>query len=211
MDIFNQRLWDTPFYYTSQISATAFEKEYADQDHPSEKAERLDTFHKLSYVAHMGPVDIIPYGSFRETIYSRLKSETRAVGRAVIGGGVDLFTRFHRVFDITTNAVGLDINGLRHIFAPSVKYFYTAKPTVGDNDLFQMDDIDAIDDTQGVTFSIENKLRTKRHAGDQMETIDVVRLISSVDYLFHLRKNGHGFDDKFRNLKFDLEDNLTHG
>ncbi|MFC1480165.1 LPS assembly protein LptD [Candidatus Omnitrophota bacterium] len=207
LDVPNQRLWETPFYYSTDMSGTIFNKEYSFGDSPSEKVNRFDSSHRLTYVTHLGPLNLAPYGTFRGTAYSREKTKQKITARGAIGAGIDSFMRFHRIFNVATNAFGLEINGLRHIIVPSVNYFYVHKPTVDRDKLFQMDEIDTIDKENGFTLSVENKLQTKRDIGGELKSTDLLRSIVSVDYLFRMKKNSFAFQDdhRFETLKFDLE------
>ncbi|MDD4956530.1 MAG: LPS assembly protein LptD [Candidatus Omnitrophica bacterium] len=216
--VLDQSLWDTPLYYSSETSTTYFEKAFAeDLDIPSQGVYRLDTVHKLSYMAKIGPLAINPYGSFRETIYGHTQrgdESDEAVARSVVSGGVDVFARFYKVFNITTNVMGIEVNGLRHIFAPGVKYFHTHQPSIDREELFQMDDKDALEKENGITLLLENKLQTKWENEDGgTESVDLVRATVSTDYFYRFKKGtwsskddgSHLDEGVFRNLKFDLE------
>ncbi|MFQ5951900.1 MAG: LPS-assembly protein LptD [Candidatus Omnitrophota bacterium] len=207
MDIPDQRLWETTIYYGGKHSFNVFDKQYAFEKHPPEKVKRFDTFHKLSYVAKAGPVNLTPFGTFRETLYSRNKWEGDVISRETIGGGLDMSTRFHRIYDIETDAAGLDIHKIRHLIVPSAKYFTTHQPTVDKDSLFQMDEIDSLEKENGVTLSLENKLQTKRGSEGKEKPVDLVRFIVSTDYLFRMEKDKFKFkkEGKFENLAFDLE------
>jgi LPS-assembly protein len=207
MEIPDQRLGDIPLYYGSEWSGTYFDKDYDNDSIPDEEVKRLHTRQQLSYVLKAGPVNFKPYGEFRETFYMQDRwGDNRA--RMALAGGISVFSRLHRIYDYDTDFLGLDINDVRHIFAPSVDYYHMHTPTVDSKDLFQMDDIDALEKQNFVSLSMENKLQTKRHTEDgKLETVDLVRLISSVDYHFLMEKKSFTFEDggDFRDLKFDLE------
>ncbi|MBD3426370.1 MAG: LPS assembly protein LptD [Candidatus Omnitrophica bacterium] len=207
LDIPDQRLWKTPLYYRSVWSATAFEKDYAFLAQPTEKTERLDTYHKFSYVTKLGPVNVTPFGEFRGTLYSKRKNDSEGAARMIMSAGVDVFSRFHRVYDYHTDALGLDINGLRHIVVPKMTYFHRFDPTIDKNKLFQMDSIDAIDKDNVVNLGLESKLQTKRKINGQMKSVDLLRFLTSVDYRFRMKKKSLGLEDggDFEDLKFDLE------
>ena len=208
IDIPNQRLWETSFYYTSETSATAFEKEYErDLDSPREKVQRLDTYHKLSYATGVGPLNIVPFGEIRETAYTRRNLDKKSVLRTSLSGGVDTFMRFHRIYDVETDYLGLDINGLRHIIVPKATYFHRPQPKVHKDDLYQMDELDAMEKENYVSLSLENKLQTKHGPASDLKATDLVRTIVSVDYFFRMKKKSFDFVDggQFRNLNFDLE------
>jgi lipopolysaccharide assembly outer membrane protein LptD (OstA) len=130
LDVPNQRLWDTKFYYKSESSGTIFDKEYEFESSPPEKVARGDTFHTLSYVSKIGFLNLTPYGTIRESVYSRHRWNDHFISRAAFGGGVNAFTRFHRILDFDTDFMGLDINDIRHIIVPSAEYFHLHQPTV---------------------------------------------------------------------------------
>ncbi|MDD5633853.1 MAG: LPS assembly protein LptD [Candidatus Omnitrophica bacterium] len=207
LDIPNQNLWNTPFYYTSQSQATAFAKKYSYGSQSSEYVNRFFTSHTLSYVADLGPVKVTPYGTVDGLVYSRTKKSMNPKVRAIFESGVDVSSRFYKVYDVNTNAFGLDINKVRHIVAPSVGYFHTDAPNIHSEDLFQMDDIDTIDKENGVYLALENKLQTKRHVNGKLQPVDLVRFIASGDYLFRTERDSLSYKghDSFRDVKLDLE------
>ncbi|HNX91756.1 MAG TPA: LptA/OstA family protein, partial [Candidatus Omnitrophota bacterium] len=195
----NQRLGETSFFYTSETSATYFDKEYEDgSSNPSERVARFDTCHRLSYVEKLGCMRVIPYGEFRETAYNRKRWQSEgAYDRQTFGGGLDTSTRFYNLYNVKTDFAGMDINGLRHIVMPGVEYFTRHQPTIGPDSLYQMDDVDAISKSNGMTFYLENKLQTKRHAKDgSLYTVDFIRYIFSTDYYFYMKKDECAFERK---------------
>ncbi len=119
LEVPDQRLWETPFYYSTDLSATVFAKEYRFEEKPPEKVERFDYLHKLSYITKLGPLNLTPFGTFEETIYNRNKWKNNVITREAFGAGLNSFLRFYRIYDFETDAMGLDINGLRHIVVPS--------------------------------------------------------------------------------------------
>jgi LPS-assembly protein len=201
IDIFDQRLWETPLYYSSQTSATYFVKDYKFLEQQSEDVGRFDTFQKLAYATGVGPVSVVPYASVRETVYTSTKNASEPVLRSIFGGGVDSFVRFHRVFDVNTDAFGLDINGLRHIVAPKVNYYYTYRPSVSKETLYQMDELDALEHQNGFAVSFENKLQTKRGKGENKASVDLVRSILFTDYSLREKEGG----PRFRTIGSELE------
>ena len=207
LEVPDQKLWDTQFYYTTETSASALQKEYENGSAPTEKTIRFDSFHKLSYVTGIGPIRVIPYATIEETVYSRTRLEDSMISRFAIGGGLDLSTRFHRIYDYSTDFMGLDINGLRHIISPTIQYYHRHQPTVDKDILYQMDTIDSLEKENTITFSLENKIQTKRNINTKPTTVDLVRFISSVDYEFRMEKNNMDLEKqgRFDNLKFELE------
>lgn len=190
IDIFDQRLWDTPFYYGSTSSVTYFEKEYEFLSSPPEKVGRADTYQKLSYATGIGPLSIVPYGTVEGTAYSKTKNQSQPAARGTFGGGVDNFIRFHRVYDVKTDYLGLDINGLRHIVVPKAQYYYTYRPSMSKEHFYQMDAIDALEHQNGIELSFENKFQTKRGLPGEMASVDLLRSIVTADYSFREKEEG---------------------
>ena len=94
--------------------------------------------------------------------------------------GVDASTKFFKVYDFSMDALGLEINQLRHIITPNVRYRYTSKPTHVREDLSLFDSTDNVDHENFFRFDLENKLQTKSMDGDQ-GTRTLVRSIVFAD------------------------------
>lgn len=213
MDIMDRQLWEAPLYYTHEMSAIAFDKRYQWKSQPQEIVNRFDTYHKLSYAADIGIVNLTPYGGFRETVYSRTRWKHESDFRASLSGGVSADSRFFRVFNYNSDFLGLDINNIRHIISPGVIYSHAHPPDLDSRDLYQMDGIDSLGKSNQTALSLENKLQTKRHINGDLTSVDLARLIISTDYNFLLQKNKfeavkkgpyrkHG---RFGDFTFDLE------
>ncbi|OGW76149.1 MAG: hypothetical protein A2Z72_06435 [Omnitrophica bacterium RBG_13_46_9] len=212
LEVFNQQLWGTNFYYSSRNSITNFIKRYnnyyTQEDRSPDKALRIDNFYKFSYAAKLfNFLYVTPFVTTRQTFYSMNRWKERSELRSIYDEGVDISTKFYRVFDINSNFMGLDMHRLRHIITPSATFLHRHQPTISPDNLYQFDEIDNIDYYNGFTLSLENKLQTKRPDGDAMKTVDLATLIVSTDYLFRLKKNffeSKG-DGKFGDLNFKLE------
>ncbi|MFH1798327.1 MAG: LPS assembly protein LptD [Candidatus Omnitrophota bacterium] len=178
-----------PLYYTSQTTATAFDRRYAWKSSPSEIVNRLDSYQKVSYAADLNLVEVVPYVDFRETMYSRTRWKHEPVYRGVLTEGVNASSRFFRVFNYNTDFLGLDINKLRHIITPSAEYVHVHPPNIKSGELYNMDGIDSVDKDNKVVFSLINKLQTKRGADDNLTSVDLIRFLTSVDYYFCMQKN----------------------
>jgi len=107
-------------------------------------------------------LQITPFTGIRETIYDAdMNADARA--RTIFLTGADMSTKFYRVFDVKTNAFGLDINQLRHVITPTVGYAYDHKPTVRASALRQIDSVDDISYSNNrFSLGLTNALQTKR-------------------------------------------------
>jgi len=209
MEVNNQRIWNTNFYYFGQHVATNFIKRYDEVEQKSpDESLRMDNYNKLSYAAKILKfLYATPFISSRQTFYSRNRWKEKNKLRSIYEAGIDLSTRFYKVFDIKTDFLGLDLNKLRHIVSPYVGYLHRHRPTISKDDLYEFDEIDMIERYNGFNLSLETKLQTKRPNGDKMDTIDLARLIVGTDYVFRLKKGSlspQGIG-RFGDLNFKLD------
>jgi lipopolysaccharide export system protein LptA len=209
LQINNQRLGDTNFYYFSQDAVTNFVKRYDEADNRSrDESVRVDAYHKLSYAKKLFKfLYVTPFIATRQTFYSRNRWKETSQLRSIYEQGFDVSTKFYRIFDINSDFLNLDLHRLRHIITPNMGFLTRHQPTISPDNLHQFDGIDGIERYNGFTFSLENKLQTKRPEGERMKTIDLATLIVSTNYLFRLEKRTFMPDDngKFSDLRFDLE------
>ena len=207
LQVYNQRLWDTKFYYANDMSVTNFRKRYADFENiQDEEAVRVDTYNRLSYVTKvLNFLYTTPYMATRQTFYSRNRLEgQKTVLREIYEYGVSFSTKFYKILNVSKEK--LEIKGLRHVITPTVTFRHRHQPTVSPDNLFQFDGIDALDYENLIAMSIENKLQTKRKLGDGWTNVDLVRFIVSTDYLYRFKKGNMGFHEgKFSDIRFELE------
>ena len=183
-------------YWQSENSFANLSKKEAYPSNVDEDTVRADTYHRLSYAGKLAFLNITPYVAGRETYYTKDKYGERDWFRGAFYTGVNMQTKFFRIFNVSTNKWGLDINNLRHVITPSVGYEYIRKPTIASDKLVQFDGLDSIGRKNQFTFSLENKLQTKR-AGT---AIDLARLTVSTNYDYRLPGGS-----KFSDVNFDFE------
>ncbi|MBU0881545.1 MAG: LPS export ABC transporter periplasmic protein LptC [Candidatus Omnitrophica bacterium] len=209
IDILNYRIGDTQFYYSGNASAVYLNQTYATSPTPQKDVNtaRFDIYNQISYAARFfKSLSVMPYAGIRETYYSRNKWGNTNQIRTIFNQGVDLSTKFYKVYEFNTDYLGLDINKLRHIITPTAGYRHVHQPTISPDNLTQYDGIDSLDTENGVTLSLENKLQTKRKSGEQMTSVDLLRFIVSTDYLFRLEKRSIDLkSNKFNGIDFKLE------
>lgn len=203
LDTIDQRLGETRFYFKSNTSYATLAKKIAQpvdgDDLKGKQTERLDTYDQLSYQHKLGFIEARPYVAMRQTYFSRDISSTRSFFRGIFYSGIDLSTKFYRLFDVETDFADLDIHKLRHIITPAIKYSYIHPPTVSPTKLIQFDEIDAIDRKDTLTFELENKLQTKRGGS----SVDLLRFLITTDYLLKYKPEQGKF--RFDHVEADLE------
>lgn len=196
---------DTSFYYSGNSSAVYLNLNSANGTQLKDvNTIRLDTYNQLSYPAKLfKSLSVTPYAGIGNTYYSRNKWGTTNEIRTFFREGVDSSIKFYKLYDINTNLLGLDINKLRHVVTPTANYYHIHQPTISPDNLTIYDGIDSIDTANSVALSLENKLQTKRKFGDEMKSVDLLRLMVTTDYPFRLRKER--LKRKTRNIFNDVD------
>jgi len=226
------RLGESDFYFKNESSFNNFCKKAANRDASGgtidkvgdEKARRLDTYNQLSYqiTRLWNWLDVRPYVGTRQTYYNRDKNGKGDLLRGIYYGGVDLSTRFYRVFDFKSDFLGIEVNKLKHIIKPKASYNYIHEPNLPSSRLFQFDGVDDISGKNAVTLTLENILQTRkrvrkfsenRNLGEvyplynveereEEEIVNLADLTIEADYYMHHRE---GHPHQLSDIKGDLD------
>jgi len=187
----NTQIGGTGLYFKNSTTYSNLVEKTASPSEVRQKTMRVHTDNEVSYPMKVAFIEFTPYVGGKQTYYSRINDPTKDnVVRNVFRTGADLSTKFYRIFDINSNFLDLDINRLRHIITPSISYQYIKDPTIPSSELDQFDGIDSQERDHSVTFSIENKLQTKRN----MESVDLLRFVLGTTFNLkeHIGKGGFG-------------------
>jgi len=190
LQVNKQRIGNTLFYYENIITYNNFLTQYDEiLEEQDERAQRFDSYHTLSLPFKVLKfLDTTPRASIRETFYSENRFGTKNVLRLIYEYGLDFSTKFYRLFNIDTTII--DLNQLRHIINPVIKFYHRTQPSISPTNLFQFDEVDAMDYQNGINFYLENKLQTKRMIGGKEESVDFLRFIIDTDYYYRFKKGG---------------------
>jgi len=180
----NARFLSDRFYYESNSSIANLNQKLS-RSSLDEHTFRFDSFHEWTLPLKWRGLSLTPSANFRETIYSRDRFDTEPTARTAFGGAVDLRTQFYRMFDASSDFLGIEINQLRHVFEPSVRYDSILHSSVSSEELVEFDSVDAIDDANKITFGLENRIQTKRMVAGRMQRVDLVSLNTFLSYDFH--------------------------
>lgn len=199
LDVPSYKLGSSHFYFVNNSSSAILEKKGAAPSDLKQKIFRFDTYNEFSHQKKIAFIETRPYIGLRETFFSKDISSDRDTLRNVLYSGVSLSTKFYRMFNANHESLFLKFHNLRHIITPSVSYGYIRKPNIETANLIQYDDIDSIDKGSSLSFSLENKLQTKRKTA----TVDFLRFINSISYTFkHAAEAGGRLSS---NINSDLE------
>ncbi|MDD5439948.1 MAG: LptA/OstA family protein [Candidatus Omnitrophica bacterium] len=210
LQVYNQKLWDTPLYYENTMSFSNLNKEYATLDNTEhEEALRFHTYNKVSYVTKLFKfLYTTPYAATRQTYYSENRFGDNNLLREIYEYGIDFSSKFYRIFD--TDSKSLNLNKLRHVITPTVGFHHRHQPSISPSNLHQFDEVDALDYENLIALGLENKLQTRRPTGDDtFESYDLVRLLISTNYLYRLKKGNleSKGDGRLSDITYDLEVN----
>jgi len=124
-----QQLGSSPLYYESESSVGYFARQYRYQPELSLEAARLDSFHQILLPrTYMGWLNVTPKLGARYGYYANTFSQSqdlRETTRFVFSSGTEVSTKISRLNPSLNNRL-LDLDGLRHVFIPSIQYVFRA-------------------------------------------------------------------------------------
>ncbi len=206
------QLGDSPLYFEDSSQLGTYNKKATTAPITADDitVTRLDTTNKVSLPMKIGFMRVTPFASSRQTFYDRGANGQTGIVRSIFSAGADLSTKFYRIYNLKTDALGLDINGLRHIITPTAGYLYTHAPTIPGYNIKQIDAVDSITRGNTLALSLDNKLQTKRNGQsvdllDFLITTNVVLDPKTGDNAFLTPRTGETLKDNFSDLLFKLK------
>lgn len=172
-------------------------------DASSRKAIRTDVYTRWYMPLKWKDINVMPFAGYRGTGYSHQLNSNNATFRSAAEYGVDLRTHFYRIFDVSFDKIGIEVNQLRHIFEPSV-VFKGTNSTVSNGKLIHFDTVDYLDDAASVVMGLENRLQTKRIVNGKTQRVDVVSLNTFVHFEGSKQNSLQGGDTGFISLDNEL-------
>jgi lipopolysaccharide assembly outer membrane protein LptD (OstA) len=217
---YRQQIGDLPVYYESQSSIGYFRRLFSDTNMPPTgdfSATRADTFHQLTLPeTFFGWLTVTPRVGGRYTYYDAASgpgATTTNHYRGVFNTGAEASLTASRLWSGVRNDF-LDLDGLRHIFQPSINYVYVPQPSVLPSQLPQFDyeltnslrllpidfpdynSIDSINSENTIRYGLNNRLQTKRNG----EIEDLVDWSLYMDWNLHPRSDQSTFSDIYSEL-----------
>lgn len=183
LDWKNQPFFGSWLYYQSQTSFSNFNKRFRRMPH-NEDVMRADSVHEWYLPLKWNEIKLMPFTRLRGTYYSRQKADSEDRFRALFEYGADLRTHFYKTFAVSSNKLGIEINHLRHVVEPFVRYRGISS-TVSDEEVNEFDPVDRLDDANIITFGLENRIQTKRVIDGKMRRVDIVSLNTFLSYEMH--------------------------
>ena len=198
------KLGSSPFYMDSSSSFGNFNQVNGIPDPGTAAVDmvRFDTLDKLSLPFKLGFLHLAPFAGERLTAYDEGLDSRNISPRTVFYTGADASTKFYRIFDIKSNFMGFDIDGLRHVITPSARYTFNPSPSILSAKLKQIDGIDQIVANNSVAFELSNKLQTRRNG----QTVDCADFRVDSGYIFSDRdlQTNNKQGGRLSDILFDL-------
>lgn len=197
------KIGSTPLLFNNRSTFSSLNSKDAAPSDVDYTVNRLDEFNRFSMPSKVAFLEFKPFVSSQQTYYSRTRDDEEDISpRTVFSAGGDLSTKFFRIFEVNTNAFGLDINRLRHVITPTASYAYTHDPTISSEKLRSFDGIDSIAGGNSISIGLTNKLQTKRGEKNKEKSVDLATIEVSSSYDYH---PSTGAGSKFSDFLFDLE------
>ncbi len=137
------------------------------RSHPAEDLQgagesvlRGDSLLELSTNFDLGPVGIRPFSAGRFTAYDRTVDSQENKGRVAGLAGARAQLPLHRSFDAHSDLFRID--GLRHVMLLDAAYQNVYSVSDASSDFFQLDDTDAVDETESYVLGVRQRFQTHR-------------------------------------------------
>ncbi|MGR3219520.1 MAG: hypothetical protein ACUZ8H_06845, partial [Candidatus Anammoxibacter sp.] len=204
--IIGEPIWKERLNYTSENSITYFDRVF--NNTPGEREPRstvrFDTNHELSSPFQMSVVKVRPYIGGRVIGYSdsaegqdgfrgRTDDDGSAKVRLVGTVGLDMSATLWRTYSYYNEF--LNINRLRHVFTPEIRYSFNPFISKDPKKMNQFDSVDRLDDSQWLLLGFSNKLQTKRRIAGVERVVDLLYF----DVELNLFLGNAGNDSVFNN------------
>ncbi|MFH1198900.1 MAG: LptA/OstA family protein [Candidatus Omnitrophota bacterium] len=176
-------LGTTPFYFdnSTQLANYVYKNAVPSSRELDKKYLRVDTTNTVSIPVKVLFLNLKPFSTYRGTYYDRDVYGASTVLRSIYSAGTEVSTKFYRIFNLNTDFLKLNLNGLRHVITPTINYSYSNKPTVPGLKLTQLDGTDSItNSSNAAAFELSNVLQTKRDG----KTFQLVNFLVKNTYNF---------------------------
>ncbi|MDC1142630.1 hypothetical protein OAU50_06030 [Planctomycetota bacterium] len=181
---------------------------------------RIDSKVAFNMPLTLGPIALDPYAGARLTLatshleidestgrpelgtdgkFAGLRSTDKRMGGALYRVmpfvGLNMQTFFTGVFP-SVKIPGLDIDGLRHVVAPFVRYENTFYNSLDENPgraFIPLDGIDTLDEFHEIRFGVRNRIQTRQGFGKDRKTVDYFEINAELP-LYPNRKRDNAGD-----------------
>ena len=175
LDWKNQPFYKELVYNESRVQFDDLKLISSPSSGPSNTAVRTDAHSRWYMPLKWNDIKLMPFVGYRGTEYSHQLNSNDSTYRNVMEYGADLRTQFYKLYDVSFEKMGVEVNQLRHILEPSVTFKGTHS-NVTNQQLIHFDTTDFLDDSQEIVVGLENRLQTKRVVDGKTRRVDIVSL-----------------------------------
>ncbi len=201
-----QEIAETGFFVKSNNTYSNLVKRAASPTEDRRKTMRFDTNNELYYPAKVAFIEVRPFAGGQHTYYTRAIDPARdKTLRGIFRTGMDLSTKFSRVWNVKKDVLGMKIDRLRHVVTPTAAYIYQHRPSVGSSNFNQFDAVDSLEQAHKIGLGLEHKLQTKR----DKKTVDLLRALFFSDFALKENPSRGGFGPYNMDVEFKPNDWLT--
>jgi LPS-assembly protein len=203
-DWYRSRIGNTPFFFESENNAVYLDQLYSSTNSPAlsnYNSARFDTHNQIFLPLRFKEFfNIIPRAGYRGTWYSNTRTGDAQLRNLFELGTLTSF----KAAKTLTDKSGFYGTGLRHIVEPYADYSYRSSD-VHTSELFQFDDVDALDDQNELRFGARNFLQSKR---SEKRIVNVLDSDISTAYRFDPATGENSFSNLTALAELSLTDNL---
>ncbi len=197
LDLYRSRIPNTPFYFQSENSIAQINRVYANTNILNDvDTVRIDSANTVYMPQQYGFLRIVPRAGYRATYYSQGMVSGSDEFRNIPGAGVQVAMQAAKVLSERERWYG---KGLRHKIEPYFDYMY-ADSSLGTNQVFQFDAVDALTDENKLRIGLRNVLQTKR----DNRVSRFIDLDLYTHYLVDKNSASDNFDSLFVNARMPL-------
>jgi hypothetical protein len=218
---------DFGLQFSSHTEASVLRFSPGDRDERETIATiRADSLNRLSLPFELGPFAIDPFAGARVTAatsHLKFPEDRSRPGLSTDGTFPGLRTDDEHVTGVLYRAVpffgahvqtfltgtwgdvkipGLAIDGVRHVFAPYVRYvnhFYNSLDDIHGRSFVPLDPVDTLDEFHEVRVGFRNRIQTRQGWGAERRTVDYFEVMAEMPIYPHRERDNRG------NLLGDLE------
>ena len=204
--IIGEPLWKNRLNYTTESNFTYFDRVFSNipgEEEP-ESAIRFDTNNEISSPFRLSILKVKPYVKGRfigytDTVknkdsFRRFEDDGSSESRLISTVGVDMSTTLWRTYSYYSEF--FDINRLRHVFTPEIRYSFNPFITKDPRGFNQYDSVDRIDDSQWLLIGFRNKLQTKRSVAGREKVVDLIYFDVELNFFLGNQGDDSVFDNE---------------
>jgi len=190
--VIGEPLFDGTLEYTSQTQIGQLDKRWDEALHVprTHKSIRFDTTNELSMPFKASIFKLKPYLMGELTAWGHREELRGSNWRTAAGVGLDASTHLSRVYGYRNEF--LDVNRIRHVITPELRYKNIFAVTTNRDTLIPFDELERLDTLQRLAVGVRNRFQTRRGKFGKERVVDWIDI--DLDYVAYLGSAGMNTD-----------------